>query len=393
MPSATASGADAKPNDNTKSRDAKQGSHHQNYTIEQKTAVLRVKKCAPTAFYDILGLEDVKKTVSEGEIKKAYRKLSLLTHPDKNGYQGADEAFKRRCPSSNGRLKEAAQVVRRRLFLAVAPISVVSRSFQILSDPEKKSKYDRFGGDPDNRFGAGSAAASASPFSGFGRTPGSARQGPMWEDEISPEEMFNRFFGGGGGFGPFGGGGGGMFSTGPQFMFDLGGGPGVRIHQFGGNRPRRRPREANDPDQPAPTLSSTLSNLLPLLILFVLPLLSSLFSSSESTSGPTFRFESPSPPHILHRLTPNLKINYYVNPNDVAEYTGRKLKQLDQRAEVSYVGKLRSECEVEMSARQRVMQDAQGWFFQDVDKMREARAMDQRSCRRLDELRVSRSGY
>lgn len=73
----------------------------------------------------------------------------------------------------------------------------------MLSDTEKKEKYDRFGGDPDNRFGPGAAAAS-SPFSGFAaRSPGG--RGPMFEDEISPEEMFNRFFGGGGmGGGPFG---------------------------------------------------------------------------------------------------------------------------------------------------------------------------------------------
>lgn len=82
---------------------------------------------------------------------------------------------------------------------------VVSRAFQVLSDPDKKSKFDKFGGDPDNRFGPGSASTQ-SPFSGFARSPG---RGPMFEDEISPEEMFNRFFGGGmggmgGGFGPFG---------------------------------------------------------------------------------------------------------------------------------------------------------------------------------------------
>lgn len=73
----------------------------------------------------------------------------------------------------------------------------------MLSDAEKKEKYDRFGGDPDNRFGPGAAAAS-SPFSGFAaRSPGG--RGPMFEDEISPEELFNRFFGGGGmGGGPFG---------------------------------------------------------------------------------------------------------------------------------------------------------------------------------------------
>jgi DnaJ family protein B protein 12 len=81
---------------------------------------------------------------------------------------------------------------------------VVSRAFQILSDPDKKAQYDRFGGDPDNRFSPGSAS-TASPFSGFARSPGGGR-GPMFEDEISPEELFNRFFGGGMGMGggPFG---------------------------------------------------------------------------------------------------------------------------------------------------------------------------------------------
>lgn len=70
------------------------GSSTRAFTTEQKAAVIRVRRCKATAFYDILGLEEVKITCSDGEIKKAYRKLSLLTHPDKNGYQGADEAFK-----------------------------------------------------------------------------------------------------------------------------------------------------------------------------------------------------------------------------------------------------------------------------------------------------------
>ena len=92
MPAATASGADATPNGSAgKNRDHNQGNQERKYTVEQKTAVIRVRKCAATAFYEILGLE---KTVTDSEIKKAYRKLSLLTHPDKNGYEGADEAFK-----------------------------------------------------------------------------------------------------------------------------------------------------------------------------------------------------------------------------------------------------------------------------------------------------------
>lgn len=92
MPSATSTGADIGSGGGTaKSRDHNQGNQDRKYTAEQKAAVIRVRKCVSTAFYEILALE---KTASDGEIKKAYRKLSLLTHPDKNGYEGADEAFK-----------------------------------------------------------------------------------------------------------------------------------------------------------------------------------------------------------------------------------------------------------------------------------------------------------
>lgn len=87
---------------------------------------------------------------------------------------------------------------------------MVSRAFQILSDPDKKSRYDKFGGDPDSRFTPGGPSASASsPFGGFG-AGGFSRShpggGPMFEEEISAEELFNRFFNGGigGGFSPFG---------------------------------------------------------------------------------------------------------------------------------------------------------------------------------------------
>lgn len=87
--------------------------------------------------------------------------------------------------------------------------AVVSRAFQILSDPDKKSKYDKFGGDPDSRFGAGASASGASPFSGFASQRAGPRHGDMFGEEISPEDLFRQFFGGGFGGqafgGPFGG--------------------------------------------------------------------------------------------------------------------------------------------------------------------------------------------
>ncbi|GAB1217655.1 hypothetical protein ATERTT37_006895 [Aspergillus terreus] len=339
---ATASGVDN--GGSAKHREHTQGNQERKYTPEQKAAVLRIRKCSATAYYEILSLE---KTASDGEIKKAYRKLSLLTHPDKNGYEGADEAFKY---------------------------------------PEKKSKYDKFGGDPDSRFTPSAGPSGGSPFGGFGggfpRSGGAG--GPVFEEEISPEELFNRFFGGGGfggmggGFSPFGG---------PQFVFNMGGGPGFRVHQFGGPRPRRRPREAHPGSDETPSPWDTLRQLLPLFLLFVLPLLSSLFSGSSTPSGPSYRFDAAVPPHTMQRTTPKLKVDYFLNPVDVEDYSQRKFSQLDRKVEVDYVTTLRYACENEVQVRDRMIQDAQGWFFPDVEKMKAARSMELKSCQRLESLK------
>ncbi|KAH9826436.1 DnaJ subfamily B member 12 [Teratosphaeria destructans] len=341
------------------------GSSTRAFTVEQKAAVLRVRKCNPTAFYDILGLESVRTTCSDGDIKKAYRKLSLLTHPDKNGYEGADEAFK-----------------------------LVSRAFQVLSDADKKAKYDRFGGDPDSRFGGGggggASASGASPFSGFANQRGGGRQGPMFEEEISPEELFRQFFGGGMG-GPFGGQmGGGMFA-GPGFAFNtFGGGPGIRIHQFGGDRPRRRPHNHDNAQAASPL--SALQSLLPLLLLFILPLLSSLFSGSSAPSGPSMRFDKAHPPHTLQHTSTRLNVPYWVNPSEVDGYTARKWRDLDKMAEAKYVGQLSQECEIERDRRQRLADSAQGFFWTDQEVLEQARNMEMPHCQRLRDLGY-RVGY
>lgn len=71
-------------------------------------------------YYDILG---VKKDASADDIKKAYRKLAMKHHPDKNqGDAGAEERFKE-----------------------------ISEAYDVLSDEGKRSNYDRYG-DPDGQF-------------------------------------------------------------------------------------------------------------------------------------------------------------------------------------------------------------------------------------------------
>ena len=180
-----------------------------------------------------------------------------------------------------------------------------------------------------------------------------------------------------------------MFNAGgPQFVFNMGGGPGFTVHRMGGGTPRRRPRADGEPEPQAGGWT-ILTQLLPLFLLFVLPLLSSLFSGSSS-SVPDFRFDHTQPPHTEQRTMPQLKVPYWVNPHKTENMKKSKLSQLDRRAEAEYVTILRQDCQEERIMQQQLYQDAQGWFTVDERALRKAREYKLMSCSRLDELRVPR---
>ncbi len=175
------------------------------------------------------------------------------------------------------------------------------------------------------------------------------------------------------------------FDTGPQFAFNFG--PGVRVHQFGGGRPRGRPRPAGPNGQQAQegSLMSTLLGLLPILFLFIFPLLNSIFSSPAQPATPTIVFDIAQPPYTLERVIPDYGVKYFVNPDDVTSFTNSRLQRLDQQAGNVLIKLLSNECDNERARQQRMLEDAQGWFFQDPDKMEAARKYDMPNCKRLRE--------
>ena len=181
--------------------------------------------------------------------------------------------------------------------------------------------------------------------------------------------------------------GGGLFDTGPNFVFNMGGGPGIRVQQFGGGRPRRRanPAPGTAQQQQQQSFAQAFQSLLPLLLLFLLPLLSSLFGSSASNT-PNFRFDGPMNPYTQQHQTPRLKIPYWVNPAEVVDYNAKKWTEVDKSAEVRYLSNLNVGCERERVDRDRIIQDAQGFFWTDQVRLDQARNMEMRNCKRLREL-------
>lgn len=142
-----------------------------------RNAELELKKSKRKDYYKILGIG---KDATDTEIKKAYRKLAVVHHPDKNpGDQDAEDRFKE-----------------------------IQEAHETLIDPQKRQRYD-------------SGVDLMEPGEGFGGFPGGmGGMGGAGGMQIDPEMLFNMFGGGGRGGGGF------SFSSGGPGM---GGG-----HPFGG---------------------------------------------------------------------------------------------------------------------------------------------------------------
>lgn len=267
------------------------------YTPEQVQAVKRIKECKD--YYDVLG---VGQDFSENELKKAYRKLALQFHPDKNKAPGATDAFKR-----------------------------ISNSFAVLSDSEKRRQYDRYG---------------------EGLQPSQARRQRYYheddfEGDVSPEDLFNMFFGGG-------------YPSGR-----------VYVH---------RPRQHHHNQQQNVSSMYPLIQILPILLIVLFSLISSFLIPE-----PVYSFQQTSQ-YRYPMATPTYRITFYVKDTSIQDqYTSQQFSQLQRRIEREFLENLQVRCYREKQYRAELYHQARLWASEEMQSRAQNFIME--SCNQLDGLR------
>ncbi|KAK7166296.1 hypothetical protein R3I93_006158 [Phoxinus phoxinus] len=275
------------------------------FTKEQAEGVQRIKKCKN--YYEVLA---IRKDANDEELKKAYRKLALKFHPDKNHAPGATEAFKK-----------------------------IGNAYAVLSNPEKKRQYDVCGGEePSSTHG------------GFDFHRG-------FESDITPEDLFNMFFGGG-----F------PSSNAQEFANDR-----TYSHHTDQTRAERTEERGEGG-------YSMFIQLMPIVVLVLVSVLSQMMVSTP----PYSLYSRPSTGQTVKRQTENLHVDYFVTRDFKSEYKGSALLKIEKNVEEDYVSNVRNNCWKERQTKTDLLYAAK--VYRDERLQRKAELMTMENCKELDRL-------
>jgi len=288
------------------------------YTSEQLEAVRRVRKCQD--YYEILG---VTKQATDSELKKSYRKLALQFHPDKNKAPGADEAFK-----------------------------AIGNAFAVLSDAEKRKQYDLYG--PEEAQQARSRRSRGR----HGFYEGGHDPTHGFEGDMTAEEIFNMFFGGG-----FPG----------QNVYVRRGDPTSRFRQ---NAHYQRHYQQAQENREGNNFAA-LVQLMPILIIIFMSVFSSFL-----VSDPLYNLQ-PSAKYNVKRVTSNLRIPYYVKDSFSSDFSG-SLRKLESSIEEDYLNVLRQNCFREKSYKENLLWQAR--YSGNSNLLNRAHNYQTPSCDQLEKI-------
>ncbi|GHP04195.1 hypothetical protein PPROV_000294900 [Pycnococcus provasolii] len=262
-------------------------------TPEQVALVRKIN--AAKDYYDTLSVD---KSALEDDIKRAYKKLALKLHPDKNKANGAEDAFKK-----------------------------VSKAVACLTDEQSRASYDRYGHEDGPAAAAAARGGGGMHGGGFRRAPGGG-----FEAELSPEDIFNMMFGGG-----FPGG------------FAAAGGPGFRTYHFrtggGGGQRRQQQQQA----QQAPPINMNLIYLFLMATVFLLQLF--------GQSSPPYSFSNePRHGYTVEQKTTRSNVPYYTREKYDVQYPARSTAryQMESRIEGEFREHLVTQCHYERVQRERM---------------------------------------
>ncbi|NWS55834.1 DJC18 protein, partial [Chunga burmeisteri] len=277
----------------------------------------RIKRCRN--YYEILGVE---RDASEEDLKKAYRKLALKFHPDKNRAPGATEAFK-----------------------------AIGNAFAVLSNPEKRLRYDEFGSDQEHV-----STAQARHYNYY----------TEFEADITPEEIFNVFFGG-------------HFPTGNIHMFS-------NVARDAHYYPRRHRNERawtqeQEEEENRPQNSySAFIQLMPVFIIIIVSVITQLMA----TNPPYSLFYKSSIGHVISRETENLQVPYYVDKNFEKNYQGAELQELEKTVEKDYIDYIQTSCWKEKQQKSDLSNLAK--LYRDERLKQKAESLKLEHCEKLSSL-------
>lgn len=291
------------------------------FTPEQEEGAKKILRASKKSYYEVLAIS---KSAKEDEIKKAYRKLALKFHPDKNSAPSAEGAFK-----------------------------AISSSFDCLSDPQKREAYDEYGHEASDSNNGASAQAHGRGGGGFGNA-----------QHMTPEDLFNMFFMGG-----MPGAGGARF-----------GGHRFNTHQQQQQRQRQQQQQDGQAPGVEPGNFQQLLQLLPILMLVLMT-----FSTFGGQNGGQAPFAlSPHGSYQIKRTT-NLKgislgIPYYVNSKFHELYGGSKdgVFRVEKSVELNFKEELIARCNQEQDYKAKKVMQAR--YRRSTEEMEKAKSIGVPAC-------------